>query len=231
MGYQDAIEDLLNFLDKENLGLGDGEGWKVRQWATERSDGIGTFASDEEDRSDGDKRNRSASPMVSRKDQPNADSARQSPGRTSPQREEQNPVPPQQRQQEQRQQQQQSASTSAPANDAGSISRPAIFTFAAGPQFPESQEQDVEMQASDNRSSPREHSPVNISVLPSRNPRHAHRHNNNNHARSNQRAPSSRESSVGLGSKRKLNFPDFFDLSGLGNGRDMFGGGKRGRFI
>jgi hypothetical protein len=35
-GYQDALEDILAFLDHENLGLGDGEGWKVRRWATER---------------------------------------------------------------------------------------------------------------------------------------------------------------------------------------------------
>ena len=39
-GYQEAIEDLLHFLDRENLGLTDGEGWRVRQWATERSDGL-----------------------------------------------------------------------------------------------------------------------------------------------------------------------------------------------
>lgn len=35
-GYQDAIDELLAFLDAENLGVGDGEGWRVRQWATER---------------------------------------------------------------------------------------------------------------------------------------------------------------------------------------------------
>jgi len=35
-GYQDALEDLLSFLDQQNLGLGDGEGWRVRQWATEK---------------------------------------------------------------------------------------------------------------------------------------------------------------------------------------------------
>lgn len=35
-GYQDCLDDLLQFLDKSNLGLGDGEGWKVRAWANER---------------------------------------------------------------------------------------------------------------------------------------------------------------------------------------------------
>lgn len=37
-GYQEALDDLLSFLDMEHLGLGDGEGWKVRRWATERLD-------------------------------------------------------------------------------------------------------------------------------------------------------------------------------------------------
>lgn len=35
-GYQDCLDDLLQFLDKENLGVDDGEGWKIRAWANER---------------------------------------------------------------------------------------------------------------------------------------------------------------------------------------------------
>lgn len=35
-GYQDCLDDLLLFLDKANLGLDDGEGWKIRAWANER---------------------------------------------------------------------------------------------------------------------------------------------------------------------------------------------------
>ena len=37
-GYQDALDDLLSFLDRQNLGLQDGEGWLVRQWATKLLD-------------------------------------------------------------------------------------------------------------------------------------------------------------------------------------------------
>lgn len=48
-GYQEALEDLLHFLDKENLGLCDGEGWSVRQWATERLDGNNTGHNESED--------------------------------------------------------------------------------------------------------------------------------------------------------------------------------------
>jgi hypothetical protein len=38
-GYQDCLDDLLVFLDRRKLGLGDGEGWQIRKWATERLDG------------------------------------------------------------------------------------------------------------------------------------------------------------------------------------------------
>lgn len=37
-GFQDCLDDLLQFLDKEHLGLNDGEGWKIRAWANERLD-------------------------------------------------------------------------------------------------------------------------------------------------------------------------------------------------
>ncbi|KAK4920386.1 hypothetical protein LTR66_016733, partial [Elasticomyces elasticus] len=37
-GYQDCLGDLLKFLDSENLALQDGEGWRVRQWATAKYD-------------------------------------------------------------------------------------------------------------------------------------------------------------------------------------------------
>ncbi|KAG5982605.1 hypothetical protein E4U55_001672 [Claviceps digitariae] len=41
-GYQDCLDDLLTYLDKEDMGLKDGEGWSVRKWATERLDGRDT---------------------------------------------------------------------------------------------------------------------------------------------------------------------------------------------
>lgn len=56
-GYQECLDDLLVFLDKENLGLRDGEGWRVRAWATERFHGRNaafqaTESEDEVNRSD-----------------------------------------------------------------------------------------------------------------------------------------------------------------------------------
>ncbi|KAF9891950.1 hypothetical protein FE257_002913 [Aspergillus nanangensis] len=209
VGYQEAIEDLLHFLDKENLGLGDGEGWKVRQWATERSDGTAAPSDDDE----GEKQTRSTAPSVPRKEQadsqppprptpkptPTDDSAPQNPNSTPP-----NPS----------------------VTDASSFDQPAVFTFTAGPTFPSSHEPDVDMQPSDtSTTSAVDGAPVSVSVLP-RNPRQQSRHNNL--TRPSARS-STRESPVGMGSKRKFTVPDFFDLSGMGN-RDVFGGGKRGRF-
>ncbi|KAI0102069.1 hypothetical protein GGR51DRAFT_528492 [Nemania sp. FL0031] len=53
-GYQDCLDDLLTFLDKRNIGLGDGEGWQIRKWATERLDGrdSGPQVTDDEDEVD-----------------------------------------------------------------------------------------------------------------------------------------------------------------------------------
>ncbi|KAI9932808.1 hypothetical protein ASPWEDRAFT_206891 [Aspergillus wentii DTO 134E9] len=215
-GYQEAIEDLLQFLDKEDLGLGDGEGWKVRQWATQRSDGTGAPGSDDDERGDVDKRARSATPVTTRKEQPEPEAIRQPTKQASPPKEE--PVAPQQ--------QQPSPPPQPQANDTNAFDRPAVFTFSAAPSFPQFQEQDVDMHPSDASTvSSQDGAPVSVSVLP-RNSRQQNR--NNNLSRPTPR-PSTREPSVGLGSKRKLTVPDFFDLSGLGN-RDMFGGGKRGRF-
>jgi hypothetical protein len=66
-GYQTAILDLLSFMDQENLGLQDGEGWRVREWATAKvhpdsRQGSANQESDEEP--DEEKRARSSSPAM-----------------------------------------------------------------------------------------------------------------------------------------------------------------------
>lgn len=201
-GYQEAIEELLQFLDRENLGLGDGEGWKVRQWATERNDGMGAPPSDDDDHADSEKRARSTTPAAVRRDPP---TARQPSRSTSPAKDDQSAPP-------------------APAPQ-GNDGRPAIFTFTSGLAFP--QGQDADMHPTDTSSAlSQDESGVSLPALP-RHSRQHHRHSNL--PRPNPRTPT-REPSVGIGSKRKLTFPDFFDLSGAANGRDMFGGGKRGRY-
>lgn len=67
-GYQEALDELLSFLDKENIGVGDGEGWRIRQWATERLDGAlpKQTNSDSDDEYLDDKRARSSSPIMER---------------------------------------------------------------------------------------------------------------------------------------------------------------------
>ncbi|KAJ5086808.1 hypothetical protein NUU61_008115 [Penicillium alfredii] len=209
-GYQEAVEDLLHFLDRENLGLCDGEGWQVRQWATERCDGT-TQGSDDDDRVESDKRDRSATPATARKEHPAPEStARQPPTSAPAPTSRPEPVIP-----------------AAQSHEPPSVGGPTVFTFTSGPTFPQCQEHDMDMQSSDNSTPPtQDGAPVSVSVM-HRNSRPQHRPNNL--SRPSPRS-STRESPVGLGSKRKSTFPDFFDLSGLNSGRDMFGGGKRGRF-
>jgi len=62
-GYQDALDDLLIYLDKEDIGLSDGEGWKIRQWATARLDGRERIP----DSDDEIEKERASSPVLQRK--------------------------------------------------------------------------------------------------------------------------------------------------------------------
>lgn len=65
-GYQEALDELLAFLDRENMGVGDGEGWRIRQWATERLDGAQPKQSSSDSDEDylEDRRARSSSPVL-----------------------------------------------------------------------------------------------------------------------------------------------------------------------
>jgi hypothetical protein len=65
-GYQDCLDDLLQFLDKERLGLGDGEGWKIRKWATERLDGRESSSLNTESEDEAEKTETASSPELSR---------------------------------------------------------------------------------------------------------------------------------------------------------------------
>jgi hypothetical protein len=65
-GYQDALDELLGFLDRENIGNGSGEGWRIRQWAAERLEGAQPkqAGSDSDEDELDDKRARSSSPIM-----------------------------------------------------------------------------------------------------------------------------------------------------------------------
>lgn len=218
-GYQHALDDLLVFLDKENLGLDDGEGWKVRRWATERLDGspvVHTGSDSDEDRGDVIKRARSSSPP--KPAIPEAEPARQPSRSTSPVRTVSAPVLP----------------PVAPLQQNSPISTPEVFSFRSPHPYP----QDADMQILDasNAEPQTDQTPqgqmatagpaVRLEVHPrgSRTQHRATRHNSRSTA-------STRSLGLGAGSKRSFRAGDYFDLGNLGDGKDgPGGGGKRGRF-
>lgn len=65
-GFQDCLDDLLSFLDKENLGLTDGEGWKIRAWANERLDNRDVSPQATESDDDTEKQDPVCSPQIHR---------------------------------------------------------------------------------------------------------------------------------------------------------------------
>lgn len=219
-GYQDALDDLLVFLDQQNLGLDDGEGWKVRQWATERLDGsppalVGSDSDD--DRGETAKRARSSSPVTQRTTVQEIEQARQPSRSASPVRAASVPMAP--------------PATSQPQNSV--FHAPEVFSFRSAHPYPH----DTDMQAADTTSNstpqpePLPSPAVRVEVLP-RGSRTQHRggtHQSRHNARSTAGA---RSLGSGAGSKRRITFGDYFDIGSLGDvkeGRD--GGGKRGRFI
>lgn len=219
-GYQEALDDLLTFLDKENIGLDDGEGWRIRQWATERLDSsppIFTASDDEDERVEGTNRARSSSPTINRvadRDQPRQPSRSTSPLQPAVA----------------------SASRSAPATTPAVVNmQPPTeqFIFRSAHSYP----QDIDISSSDsteiNRAPPSPHTQtmpapaVRVEVVP-RASRASHKScRNNGRSNSNVRLPS-----LVTGSKRRFPFPEYFDIGSLGDGKDgQGGGGKRSRFI
>ncbi|KKY25077.1 hypothetical protein UCRPC4_g02134 [Phaeomoniella chlamydospora] len=225
-GYQDALEDLLVFLDKQNLGLMDGEGWKVRQWATERytRGPAGLISSDdEEDNVEEDSRARESSPMRPQTQRRTPISRTSSPIRKDPP---QAHVP-----------ESTSASVEPHVQSNPTPANSAMFTFTAAP--PLGAPLDTDMSSSENMhentsdtttsNSTTTTAPVRVEMH-SRGLRTSHRHGSS--SRGSQKS-TTREVRLNTGSKRKFPVPDFFDLSNLDNGdsKDFFGGGgKRGRF-
>ncbi len=225
-GYQDALDDVLAFLDKKNLGLGDGEGWRVRQWATERLDGslpppAGSDTDDE--RGETEKRARSSSPVVRRKESRETLQERHPSRSTSPARTAAVPRP-----------------TSEPSQTQVSATpKSEVFSFRSSIPYP----QDIDMQTTDpaNTSpSPSDVQPqppgtistpaVRVEVVP-RGSRTPHRNGNHTSRHNTRSATTTRSIGSGAGSKRRIQFGDFFDIGSLGDGKDGFsGGGKRSRF-
>ena len=227
-GYQDALDDVLAFLDKENLGLGDGEGWRVRQWATERLDGSlpahnGSDTDDE--RGETEKRVRSTSPVVQRKQSreilPEGHPSRS----TSPA---------------------QTASVPEPIIESAQptvsvTTKSDVFSFRSSIPYP----QDIDMQTADTTSTGTSTSDtpsqpqtttstpaVRVEVVP-RGSKATHRNGNHVSRHNTRSATTTRSIGSGAGSKRRIELPDhdYFNINNILDGKDGFGGtGKRSRF-
>ena len=223
-GYQDALDDILAFLDKENLGLGDGEGWRVRRWATERLDGspLSHVSNDsDEDHGGPVRRIRSTSPVIQQTRANETQSPRQISRSASPSRAVSNPM----------------GSPTPTERPSARAQPPETFSFRSDQPYP----QDTDMQIPDNSSNhslssdssvqgstPSAAPAVRVELLPrvSRASHRASRH-------STRGGVGARALGTGAGSKRAFQFGDYeFDLGGSGEGKDSSGGGgKRGRFI
>lgn len=208
LGYQEALEDLRAFLDREKLALDDAEGQKIRKWVVSRIDGTGTTTtttttttSDSEDERAGDRKEdnkRTGSSSPARKESPDTTRRNSQPATSTMNNSSPNEPPP-------------------------SLPQAPTFTFAAGPQWPSALPEDADMRSSNSVSSTSSDSitspSIRLEVIP-RGPRTPHRNNARHRNQSSTRDPS-----ANTGSKRKFGFGDFFDVS------DGFGGGKRGRFL
>ena len=215
VGYQDALDDLLDYLDQENLGLGDGEGWRVREWATQRHAAIANIGNKEsEDASEPvertehmeeDKRARSESPTNTAKEtRLDSDNQYQGHGADRP-----HSLPPSQHADE--------ALQHRPSATNASPAQAEVFHFRSPISLP----MDPSMEVSTRTTS----APVRVEVIPRQSKSHAHgryRHGSRD---------SKSHSSLGhsAGAKRKIIMDDFFDLSGInGSYKDLNGNGGAG---
>jgi len=224
-GYQDALDDILAFLDKENIGLGDGEGWRVRRWATERLDGSERPENDdeEEETSQEEERLRHQSPEQAR------ETAHGQQPEQIPQQQ-QTPAPSE------------SASATMPPttvfgnNQQQSPSTPPAFLFRSTHSYPTNHDREVNMDTADtpdHEQQPHDtqsETPVRMEHPP----KQRNRANRNTNSRSNN---TNRTLGTGAGTKRRVPFDDFFNISGMNfdtsakDGSSHDRGGKRGRHV
>jgi len=201
-GYQDCLNDLLSFLNKEKMGLSDGEGLRVRAWATERMEGGDGGAQTAESEDEVEKAETASSPELQQ-----ASNGAQLPVM------------------------QDALMQSGPAPDPipltkqeSSIIVPAQETFNFVSSIPYPQDADVALAAldlSDNNSSPRSNTAPPSAAIPIKPTR----------LRLGGSGARTGAKSLGRGAglKRKLNLGEIFDVGSLGYGKDMFGnrGNKR----
>lgn len=202
VGYLGALDDLLTFLDERNLGLGDGEGWQVREWATQRHQSLVNFTTNVDNEiatsEEEDKGTRSTSPTSQPKPNPQYVSTSVQTEPTSPK-------------------------SNIDSSQRG-LSSPQVFHFQSPTTLPPQQSINI---GNNMHTSPA----VRFEVVP-RSARGT-QHRNGHHSRAADRMPAVSLGSLGhgAGSKRKLPLHEFFDVGGLGGGKDGYPPGKRGRML
>ncbi|GAB7343542.1 hypothetical protein MBLNU457_1552t1 [Dothideomycetes sp. NU457] len=218
-GYQDALDDLLAFLDKENIGLGDGEGWRVRQWATERLDGSERAENDDdEEEAQEEERLRHQSPELVR------ETAHRQTEQTTQQ---QTPTPSE------------PTSTALPpptvfgSTQQQAPTTPPAFVFRSAHTYPTNHDREMNMDSNETPDHEQQtyetqaETPVRMELPP----KQRARQNRNTISRS---TTSNRALGSGAGTKRRVPFDDFFNISGLNFDTTKDGserGGKRGRHV
>ncbi|KAK1762389.1 hypothetical protein QBC33DRAFT_501258 [Phialemonium atrogriseum] len=200
-GYQDCLDDLQSFLDRENIGLGDGEGRRVRRWLTDRLEGRDGVPQSMESEDEVEKAETTASSPETHR----STSATQLPAlrNEATMRDSAPPVVQ-------------------PVTTIAEEPEPEIvvptqetFNFQSSHPYPPYLNL-ANLDLSDS------HSATAAPVSRSSRTRHG------NGARTNSRSAS--HLGRGAGQKRKINFAEIFDLGSLGSGKDPFGnGGKRSR--
>lgn len=221
-GYQECLDDLLQFLDKEHLGLGDGEGWKIRAWANERLDTTETSPQVIESDDDAEKPERMSSPEIHRS---HSTSTAHQP----------TPTP--------RVETQPQTEPDTPIVQEITVDEPDIvvptqetFDFRSSHPYPQDAPSPLNLanlrlsdaRGHDHSMSSSNSAPPSISV--SRHSSRATRHGGSG-GRSGPRAAN--RLGHGAGAKRKVNLGEFFDLGSLGQAKDCFGGSgaKRSRHL
>ncbi|KAM7221344.1 hypothetical protein V8F06_003312 [Rhypophila decipiens] len=222
-GYQDCLDDLLAFLDKENIGLSDGEGWTIRKWATDRQEPRDTISQTMESEDEVEKPDTSASA-------------------SSPQLQRSSSVAPQPTARIDEHMRDSAPPTVAPAPSTTQSTTPIVedveivvpsqdtFNFHSSIPYPSHDPYislaNLDLSDSQTHSS-NTSSWQGTTSTPTPNTPTISRNSRLRNGRPSNRTAVNRMA----GQKRKVNFAEFFDLdsSGHGNGKDMFGGGKRSR--
>jgi hypothetical protein len=206
-GYQDCLEDILSFLDRENIGLQNGEGLRIRKWATDRVEGRDTTSPPLESDDEAEK---AEPPTSSPQMQRSVTAATQLPSDRNEDHMRDSSAPP--------------VLTTVPRSSSPVVEEVDIivpsqenFTFQSSHPYP----QDAALRLANlDLSDSQTISPSNNRTTP--------RNGRGRITRAGPRASLGR----GAGQKRKVNLAEIFDLGSLdyGNGKDMFGGlGKRSR--